>query len=251
MQKISLCDELTFDLLPRGIEVSCNIPELPLDERNLVYRAAQSYFEMVGYRGGVSIRIHKKIPIGGGLGGGSSNAAITLLALRELLALKTRAKDLYSLACTLGADVPFFLFAGAAWAFGRGDEFKKVQTLPSLWFLLINPGFPVSTKEVYEALNLGLTNEPNNYKKTRFYIGRDLSFATLLANDLEQVTFGRYPFLREVKEELIKLGALGALMSGSGPTIYGIFSEEEKAQAARASMVASGKHWWTYVARSL
>ena len=158
MQRISLCDEMTFTPRAGGIVIRCPDSSLPEDERNIVYRAAAAFFSRIAAPPGVEITIRKKIPIAAGLGGGSSNAATTLMTLNELSGCPLTREELLEMGAKLGADVPFFIFGNTAWASGIGDRFIEAAPLPPLWFVLINPGFAVSTKWVYQGLNLGLTN---------------------------------------------------------------------------------------------
>jgi 4-diphosphocytidyl-2-C-methyl-D-erythritol kinase len=235
MQQISLYDELTYTLLPEGIELHCPGTDLPIDEQNLVYRAAQALFNHAGYQGGVEIILNKMIPSAAGLGGGSSDAATTLMALNDLCSLNVGQADLMKLGAKLGADVPFFIFGRSAFATGIGDKLQTLSDLPQLYMVLINPAFPLSTKTVYENLNLTLTKKKNNYSIPRFYALGDV--IRELHNDLEVVSIQMHPGLNDFKQMLMKEGALGALMSGSGPTLFGIFTDEKSAKEAREAIL--------------
>jgi len=234
MQQIDLCDEMDFAVTDSGIRLQCPGSGLPEDERNIVYRAAGKILEETGHRGGVEIVLRKRIPVAAGLGGGSSNAATTLSALNEILHLNVSAERLQALGASLGADVPFFLFGRSAWAFGIGDRLQPAPEIPPLEFVLVNPGYEVSTRSVYQGLNFTLTNQPNHYSIPRFFTAGDL--AKGLHNDLETVTLKLHPDLVQWKERLVSHGALGALMSGSGPTIFGIFDREDRAAQAEAAL---------------
>jgi 4-diphosphocytidyl-2-C-methyl-D-erythritol kinase len=250
MQQISLYDEMTFSLTKRGIVVKCLGSSLPEDEGNIVYRAARDCLSRLAYDGGVAITINKKIPVASGLGGGSSNAATTLITLNEMLGNRLSKDDLIKIGKKLGADVPFFIFGKTAWAFGIGDLLEEAENIPHLWFVLINPGFEVSTKTVYENLNLRLTKDPINYSIPRLRIGNNL--ITGLRNDLEEVTLNHYPLLNQLKKDMITCGALVALMSGSGPTVFGIFKTEEQALKAKEELATKGLGTWTaYLAHSI
>ncbi len=239
MQKVSLCDEMTFAPVDRGISLHCHDCTLPDDRNNIVYRAAEAIFTHQGYTGGIDISIKKRIPVAAGLGGGSSNAATALLVLNEMMEFGLSANDLMSIGVKLGADVPFFIFGRTAWALGIGEKLQQAEGMPEAKFLLINPGFELSTKTVYEGLNLRLTNETIHYSIPRFYKVHDL--AARLHNDLEKVSLHLYPLLRNIKELLIRNGALGALMSGSGPTVFGLFEDESAAIDAEKTLQAAGK----------
>jgi 4-diphosphocytidyl-2-C-methyl-D-erythritol kinase len=234
MQKITLYDELTFTLKPVGINLDCPGSDLPTSEDNLVFLAAQSIFAYANYPSGVEIKLIKKIPLAAGLGGGSSDAATTLMALNELCSLDLKKNELMKLGARLGADVPFFIFGNTALVSGIGDKLKAVQNIPELNFVLINPQFPLSTKMVYDNLNLRLTREKINYSIPRFFALGDV--IRELHNDLEEVSLKLHPELNNLKQMLLCHGALGALMSGSGPTVFGIFPDEKSAKKAMNAM---------------
>ena len=252
MQRISLYDEMTFTPLPSGITVKCPGSGLPEDSGNIVYRAALAFFSYTGYKKGIAITIGKKIPIAAGLGGGSSNAATTLTTLNEMTGSNCSREELMKLGKTLGADVPFFIFGQTAWATGIGDCLQAADNIPSLWYLLVNPGIPVSTKMVYESLNLRLTKDAINYSIRAFKIGMGNNLSDGLKNDLEKVTLARHPVLNQIKMLLLSSGASEALMSGSGPTLFGIFETEEQARNASVSLTAKAAgNWWISLAHSI
>ncbi len=231
MQQISIYDELIFSPCPEGISLSCPGTDLPTNHDNLIYRAAQALFSYTGYSGGVEIILKKNIPSAAGLGGGSSDAATTLLALNDLCSLNVSQAQLRKIGATLGADVPFFIFGPSAFAEGIGDELQVISNMPKLHLVLINPAFELSTKDVYAGLNLTLTKKKNSYSIPRFYALRDV--IRELHNDLESVSLQLHPELNAFKKMLLNEGALGALMSGSGPTLFGIYADELSAQKAR------------------
>jgi 4-diphosphocytidyl-2-C-methyl-D-erythritol kinase len=235
MQQISIYDELEYTLRPEGISLHCPGTDLPTNENNLIYRAAQAIFNHTGYQGGVKIILNKHIPSAAGLGGGSSDAANALIALNEICSLGVKKTELMTLGAKLGADVPFFIFGRSAFATGIGDKFQTLPDLPQLHLVLINPSFPLSTKTVYENLNLTLTKKKNNYSIPRFYALGDV--IRELHNDLEAVSLQMHPELNDFKQMLMKEGALGALMSGSGPTLFGIFADERSAKEARDAIL--------------
>jgi 4-diphosphocytidyl-2-C-methyl-D-erythritol kinase len=241
MQQITLYDELTCVLRPDGIVLQCPGTNLPVDEKNLVYRAARAVFQYAGYKGGVEITLRKHIPEAAGLGGGSSDAATTLLALNDLCSLGLQKNELRDIGAKLGADVPFFIHSPCAFATGIGDKLQTLSDVPPLFLVLMNPAFPISTKTVYENLNLTLTKKKNSYSIPRFYALGDV--IRELHNDLEAVSLTMCPELNDFKQMLMKEGALGALMSGSGPTVFGIFEDEGSARNAREAILkkVSGK----------
>ncbi|MBW2672850.1 MAG: 4-(cytidine 5'-diphospho)-2-C-methyl-D-erythritol kinase [Deltaproteobacteria bacterium] len=246
MQRISLCDEMSFALRGDGIVVRCPGSSLPEDRGNIVYRAAEGMLADVPGHTGVEIVIHKKIPVAAGLGGGSSNAATTLVTLNEMMGTPCSTEELMEMGARLGADVPFFIFGRTALASGIGDRLEPVEDIPRLWFVLVNPGFEVSTGDIYERLRLGLTKEPIKYRMPRFLTMSHI--AQGLYNDLEKVSLHLYPVLSEIKELLMVHGAVGSLMSGSGPTVFGIFGHENDAKKAerRLQKIRAGSVFVAY-----
>jgi len=230
MQRISLCDDMDFRLTDGGIALSCPGSTLPEDGNNIVYQAVAALRSRASRMQGVQITIRKHIPIAAGLGGGSSNAATALVTLNDMMALGYSTGELMEIGATIGADVPFFIFARTAWASGIGDHLVEAPDIPPLWFVLVNPGFPLSTEDIYEGLKLGLTKERIKYNIQRFQSVPQIVGA--LSNDLERVSLNIYPVLSRIKDLLIACGALGSLMSGSGPTVFGIFRGREDAEGA-------------------
>lgn len=232
MQRLSLYDRITLDLTDNG-EVAVRCDNLPLapGEENIAARAARCLLRRAGSRHGVTITIDKQIPVAAGLGGGSSDAATVLLGLNQLLGLDLGREELMAEGVKLGADVPFFVFGETAWATGIGDRLQPLPPLPPVHYVLVNPGVAVSTAWVYQ--NLALTSSRALDKLPQFP-GTMLELAGLLHNDLERVTIDRYPVIAQIKQRLLDRGALGALMSGSGPTVFGMFAARHDAEAAAA-----------------
>jgi 4-diphosphocytidyl-2-C-methyl-D-erythritol kinase len=231
MQKISLHDELIFSLRPHGIILNCTGTDLPTNDNNLIVRAAKTIFDYCDYQSGMEITLHKKIPMTAGLGGGSSDAATTLMALNKICSFNLKKNELLKIGSKIGADVPFFIFGNEALASGIGDKLKHLRNLPQLDLLLIKPPFELSTKMVYENLNLRLTRGKNNYSIPPILDLSDIIQG--LHNDLESVSLKIYPELSDFKKMLFRHGALGALMSGSGPTVFGLFRNEKEARKAQ------------------
>ena len=228
-QKISLHDTLHFSLKRRrGIRITADHPGLPTGKRNLVYQAVRSILERSDFEGGVDVVIEKRIPLGAGLGGGSSNAATTLKAVNQLLKMNLNRKELKEAGAKIGADVPFFLFEGSAIGSGVGERLRKI-TLPTLWYILIYPNFEVSTRWAYQNFILTKTKYHFNLRKL---LKTPEDIVRLLGNDLEGVVSGEYSEIRIMKRMLILAGAMGAIMTGSGPTVLGIFPGEKKATEA-------------------
>jgi 4-diphosphocytidyl-2-C-methyl-D-erythritol kinase len=237
MQKVSLADEMEFSPRREGIALACPGSHLPTGEGNLVVRAARALFAEAGFADGVEITLRKRIPTAAGLGGGSSNAATTLTVLNDLFQFGFDRERLIRIGARLGADVPFFLYDSTAWAFGIGEILEPAEPPPGMWLVLVNPGFEVPTKWVYQSLNLPLTKTPLKYSIPSFSGIRELAAA--LSNDLEKVTVARYPVLEELKGFLLRQGALGSLMSGSGPTVFGLFENEPDAIQAEGALRTS------------
>lgn len=250
LQKISLHDTLLFNLKQeRGISIKTSHPHLPTGKKNLVYQAAQSILKKSDYKGGVQIEIEKTIPLGAGLGGGSSNAAMTLKALDQLLGLDLSKKELMGMGAEIGADVPFFFLDGAAIGSGIGERLEEID-LPGLWYVLIYPNFEVSTRWAYQ--NFKLTKKQfhiNLHKFTRTPEEISRGFR----NDLEEVVSREHPHIDIMKEMLCSAGAMGALMTGSGPTVFGIFSGERGASEAykRLRKMVRSKGWIVLSAHSI
>ena len=235
MQKIDLCDILHLSRQGEDILLSCPETTLPEDQGNIVYRAALAFFSATGIKAGIKIILEKNIPIAAGLGGGSSDAAAVVIGLNTLLNSNLGREELLDIATPLGADVPFFVQAySAAMATGIGDKLEQVKTMEGFSIVLVNPGFGVSTKWVYE--NFPLTSNSNPYILARGQKVAENFHAAVpglfeeLGNDLEVVTINRYTEIEYIKKELKEAGAAASLMSGSGPTVFGLFLSKEDAE---------------------
>lgn len=246
MQKVDLVDRLHLCLEGSGISLSCPSSTIPEDSQNLVWRAARLFFDRTGIIGGVRITLRKKIPVAAGLGGGSSDAAATLLGLNTLCAAGLSEKELLGMAAVLGADVPFFVAnMPMALVTGTGTELQPIAGPAGYWLVLVNPGLAVSTRWVYE--NLLLTSEANPYKLGGYSDLSEYAASLLeagfacgacefgLFNDLETVTVLKYPVIQAIKEQLLADGAFAALMSGSGSTVFGLFRRFDVAEKSQAS----------------
>jgi 4-diphosphocytidyl-2-C-methyl-D-erythritol kinase len=248
MQRVGLFDRLDVQLVSgKDVTVSCPGLELAGGAQNIVEKAARLLLAYVGLEQGVTITIGKNIPAAAGLGGGSSDAASVLEALNELLELELSCTELMELGSRLGADVPFFLDRKTAWATGVGDRFEAWPGVPPVTLVLVNPGVEVSTAWVFKTL--GLTCSRPIAKIPRFPVGTS-GLVRLLHNDLEVVTCQRHPVITTIKEHLVAGGAAGALMSGSGPTVFGVFDDRGKAEKA-ASTFSAETNWWVQVVNPL
>jgi 4-diphosphocytidyl-2-C-methyl-D-erythritol kinase len=245
-QTIDLRDDITLRPRPRGIAIECDHPGVPKDETNLAWRAADALRRRAGVTAGVTIEIRKRIPVAGGLGGGSSNAAAVLMALDRMWRLDLGPDDLHRLARRLGADVPFFLLGGTALGLARGDEVYPLRRQVRGHVVLVDPGRPVSTAAVFARVDAGLTHRENSYTIFRF-VSRDLEGVEafrLLANDLEQAALEEAPDLARtvgrIRGALVREGALLAALSGSGSSCFGMFDDAQRARRAHAALTSQG-----------
>lgn len=234
MVPVSLYDEIEITK-PRTtkslLTVTCDDPIVPVGKKNLAYKAAALVLDRASVSEPVHIHIRKQIPVGGGLGGGSSDAAATMLGLNQHLGLGVSQRSMLELATQLGADVPFFVHGRPAIARGIGERLKLLTSVPKLWIIILYPGFPVSTRWAYQGLKFKLTKVIRN-TKLNLHLDDYGELAPLLVNDLEGVTIRRYPRIAHLKERLLQEGATGALMSGSGSSVFGIFAAEKRAKKA-------------------
>ena len=259
MSQISLYDVMTFKFELPGISVLCDNPQVPDNQGNLVFKAAKLFYDRLpvtledssatGCRGGVSITIEKHIPVAAGLGGGSSNAGRTLLHLNQYHGRPFSAAELNAMGLAAGADVPFFLQEKPALATGIGERLKPYKGLKVLPIVLACPDISVSTGAVYKNLNLGLTKCG---KKLRNFFsgGPEFDVKHDACNDLETVTIPKYPVISDIKRELLQMGADVALMSGSGPAVFGIYSDLRKARRA-CEWLSARRPWRLFVAETL
>lgn len=248
MQRIDLCDEIAITIQNQpGIQVTCGREGVPDGPGNIAWRAADAMLKISGKQTGVSIAITKQIPVAAGLGGGSSDAATVLMGVNDLLQLGLSEVRLMEIGVKLGADVPFFIFKKTALAEGIGEKLSPLEGLPVVWLVLVNPNVPVSTAWVYQ--NLQLTMRQNEYNIPRF-CGSIAEICAILSNDLEAVTIRRFPVIQEIKERLLSVGASGALMSGSGPTVFGVFADEASARSAAAALSLAGE-WFVTAVKTL
>jgi 4-diphosphocytidyl-2-C-methyl-D-erythritol kinase len=231
-----------------GAELWCPDSGLPVDGNNIVLKAAEAFFKNQPETDGVTLTLWKKIPVAAGMGGGSSDAAATLAGLNRLFGRPYSLERLMEIGSSVGADVPFFLLeVSSAFGEGIGDRLKAIR-LPLMWFVLVHPPLEVSTAWVYRNFDLSLTKIAGKIKKKNSDRG-SFSLDDLFFNDLQKVTFTAHPELRTIRETLVSLGALKALMSGSGPTVFGVFPDMRAALAARRTITA-GHGWKSSVARS-
>ncbi|HPC59770.1 MAG TPA: 4-(cytidine 5'-diphospho)-2-C-methyl-D-erythritol kinase [Verrucomicrobiota bacterium] len=230
LHPVGFCDRLRFDRAAKGIELTCNDPRLPTDGQNLVFRAADAFLKSTRISSGVRIHLEKRIPMAAGLGGGSGNAATTLLGLNELFGQPLAPAQLQQLATGLGSDVPFFLQSRPALGTGRGEILEPLDPFPCFCgaaFLLIHPGFGISTPWAYQQLRrfpCALNGRPGRARElvNALQAGPLKAAASGFYNSLEAPAFEKHPILALYRDFLVEEGAAGALMSGSGSTVFGV-----------------------------
>ena len=235
MQTIQMYDVLEIKKKKApGISLSENYPYIPCDERNLVYKAAKLLMDEFQVKGGVTIRLEKFIPVAAGMAGGSSDAAATLVGINRLFKLGLSERELMDRAVKIGADVPYCIMRGTALAEGIGEKLTGITQVPECFVLIGKPGINVSTRAAYESLNLsGIQNHPDIDGMIQDIQNGDLQGMTAkMGNVFEPGIIGQYPVIQEIKDLMESHGALKAMMSGSGPTVFGIFDSQEKMNAA-------------------
>jgi 4-diphosphocytidyl-2-C-methyl-D-erythritol kinase len=243
---IGLYDSISLSFGGKKTTVNCSHPNVPEDETNLAFRAARLFFDNANISEGVDIVIDKKIPVGAGLGGGSSNAAAVLKALNIFYDSPLQENVLMETGKSIGADVPFFIYGKPAHATGIGDILTPYPHLAAHPILLIYPSIPVSTAQVYKKMNLRLTKNKKINTKIDFKLNWGRGASKLLYNDLETVAFEICPEIKKAKVALLQSGAMGALMSGSGSAVFGIFENLENAKQA-LNALSHHRMWQLYL----
>jgi 4-diphosphocytidyl-2-C-methyl-D-erythritol kinase len=255
LHPVNVCDRLTFERGRRGVRLTCSDASLPTNAGNLVHRAATSFLRTANTKGGVRIHLEKNIPLAAGLGGGSGNAATTLLGLNELFDQPLSAAKLRKLASALGSDVPFFLQPKPALATGRGERIQPLDSFPALkgtFFLMVHPGFGISTPWAYQNLARfpkALNGKPGRAKKLVSLLQGDLAAAGReFYNSLEAPALEKFPILTLYQEFFRANGAVAILMSGSGSTTFAIFRGREAAESIAGKFKAKfGPNCWLAV----
>lgn len=255
MVPVALYDELSLTRTAGGITLVCDgLPGLP-PERNLAFRAAQAFVDVFTPAGGVAITLAKAIPAGGGLGGGSSDAAAVLIGMNRLHPGLAKADRLAGLAASLGSDVPFFLLRRPAVVSGRGEVVTPLESpLPPFWAVLIFPGFGVPTAWAYKAWDdrrIARLTAGGESAKDPPPSGAENDTSGGFYNGFEDLVFDAHPVLRRIKTAIRAAGADGALLSGSGSTVFGVFPDEKAAQAAAAAVALVDPGWQVYAAQGL
>lgn len=249
-QEIEFHDTLYFRKQPEKLTLTANLPDLPLGEENLIWRAVQLLHQHSGCPIELAIHVEKQIPLGAGLGGGSSDAAATLNGLNRLYDLRLPQTQLVRLGAQLGSDVVFFLYGGTAFGCGRGEQIQPLVDISPVWVVLVSPGIPISSGWAYKKLNLKLTNFQGVISVlpefTEEYITGERQ--VFRENTLEHPVIRKYPVIQHIKEALQACGAEWAMMSGSGSTVFGIFQEKTVAEQARQRMEQPG--WLVVLTRT-
>ncbi len=230
MQSISLKDEVAVSVRPDDrIVITCDDPRVPVDERNLCFKAAKLFRESFGVSDGIDIDIKKRIPMAAGLAGGSTDAAAVLKGMAALLRQDVNDAELMKLGVRIGADVPFCILSGTALAEGIGEELTVLEPLKHCFIVTFTPSVEVSTAFVYKKLDEhGIDVHPDvDGQRQALERGDFSTVVELMGNVLEPVTLSEVPVISEIKNKMMECGALGAMMSGSGPTVFGVFSEKE------------------------
>lgn len=236
MQSVYLYDDIRLEKMERpGIEVQTNLYFLPVDENNIAYKAAAALVDEYGIKEGVKITLNKHIPVAAGLAGGSSNAAAVLYGMNWMFGLKLSKRSLMEKGVKLGADVPYCLMRGTVLAEGIGEKLTPLPSIPKCVVLVAKPPVSVSTKVVYEALDAKevVTHPDIDGLIAGLKEGSLSQIAASMGNVLEDVTIPLYPVIEKIKDEMKAAGALNAMMSGSGPTVFGLFNNKAEARVAQ------------------
>ncbi len=230
MQQIDLYDDIEITKTDSGIITNTSSEYVPDGEKNIAYKAAKILIDDFPSINGVKINIEKRIPVGAGLGGGSSNAACVLIGMNKLFNLNLSDEQLIEYGVKLGADVPFAIIGGTAIATGIGEILTKIKGLNNQWVLITKPNLSVSTKEIYENFDTSKIRKTRDLNKLVESIeSQDIStMSNLMFNSLEEVTFSKYSSAKDLKQKLKELGATAVMMSGSGPTIFGFYKTFDK-----------------------
>ena len=247
MQSVRLWDDVRIVAAQTPeIHVSCNVPFLKADEKNIAYRAAKLMQDRFSIPQGVLIELGKQIPIAAGLAGGSADAAAVIRGMNRLFRLNLSAAKMMQIGEEIGSDVPFCVIGGTCLATGRGEKVQRVKPMPDAHIVLVKPNFGISTPWAYEHFDQGaVTKRPDEGKMLAAIERRDLAaVGQELVNMLEPAAIQEYPIIAQIKDDLLHMGAAGAAMSGSGPTVFGLFSRYDQARAA--VRFCKGKYPWRF-----
>ncbi|MDB2085576.1 4-(cytidine 5'-diphospho)-2-C-methyl-D-erythritol kinase [Clostridium paraputrificum] len=251
MQNIDIYDVITIEKIESGIEITCNKPYVPTDERNLAYKAAKLFKDTFNITSGVSINIKKNIPVAAGLAGGSTDCAAVLKIMNKLFQVNADNEKLMELGVKLGADVPYCINGGTALCEGIGEILTPLKPFKNHIIVLVKPPFGVSTKDVYKNFDLGRVKNHPETDKVVTYMNEDNLYevAKNMKNLLENVTLKKHKVISSIKSEMESLGAIKAMMSGSGPTVFAFFDDMMKAQRCYDEM--KKKYNDTFITRTV
>lgn len=253
MQTIGIYDRIIINKIPEDeIRIKSNLYFLPVNENNLMYKAAKLLKDKCGYSGGVEIDLNKFIPVSAGLAGGSTDAASTLFGINKLFDLSLSMQELMEIGVEIGADVPYCVMRGTALAEGIGEKLTPLDPLPRTWILIAKPPINVSTKLVYESLDMNGVNEhPDIDGLIDAIRKKDIKgVCSCMGNVLENVTVPLYPVIDSIKKDMLEHGAINAMMSGSGPTVFGIFPDEKTTLECQAFLKRKGEARQVYITES-
>ncbi|PYG89014.1 4-diphosphocytidyl-2-C-methyl-D-erythritol kinase [Ruminiclostridium sufflavum DSM 19573] len=241
MQTVQLHDTITIQKIPSGVEIDCVASYVPNNNTNIACKAAAVMIDKYKLDAGVRIKIDKKIPVAAGLAGGSADAAAVIKGINSMFSIGIKQDELMKVGRTIGADVPYCIMGGTALAEGTGERLTVLPVLRGIPILIIKPRIGVSTAWVYKSLKLDkVGSRPDTEALISAIENRDIKFiADNMRNVLESVTIAKYPVIEKIKRALLDKGAVGSMMSGSGPSVFGIFEDEEKAQNAYNKMKKS------------
>ncbi|GAH19302.1 unnamed protein product [marine sediment metagenome] len=248
MQSINLADRIFIKEEKEGVKIKCSHPLVPVDTQSLTYRSAEKILNRYRIKKGVKIEIDKKIPLASGMAGGSANSASILVGINKLFALNLSNKDLREIGEELGMDIPFCIQNGTALAYHKGEKVTPLPPInPPLWIIIINPGLEIPTKWAYNNLDLGLIKREKNSTIAMLKALKEgglEGIAKNLFNSFEGLVIKKYPEIGKIKDRLVEEGALGALMSGSGPTVFGIAQNKEQALRIYEKLKSEYKSIW-------
>lgn len=250
MQTIGIYDRLILTKIPEEeIRITSNLAFLPVNENNLIYKAIKLLKDEYHFPGGVSVDLNKFIPVAAGMAGGSTDAASTMFGVNRLFGLNLSMGKMMELGVRLGADVPYCVMRGTALAEGIGEKLTRITPVPHMWILIAKPQINVSTRLVYEQLDMGgIQKHPDIDGIIRTIEAQDVvRIAQSMGNVLENVTVPLYPVIETIKQDMLSHGAINAMMSGSGPTVFGIFPDEQTTLACQAFLKKKGDARQVYI----
>ena len=250
MQTIGIYDRLILTKIPEEeIRITSNLAFLPVNENNLIYKAIKLLKDEYHFPGGVSVDLNKFIPVAAGMAGGSTDAASTMFGVNRLFGLNLSMGKMMELGVRLGADVPYCVMRGTALAEGIGEKLTRITPVPHMWILIAKPQINVSTRLVYEQLDMGgIQKHPDIDGIIRAIEAQDVvRIAQSMGNVLENVTVPLYPVIETIKQDMLSHGAINAMMSGSGPTVFGIFPDEQTTLECQAFLKKKGDARQVYI----